>query len=410
MQNSKHFLFAATVAVLAVLSFPVYAASTEQVLYSFGTNSGDGAVSYAALVFDPSGNLYGTTFDGGTFGSGTVFELTPGQNGTWTEKVLHSFGVGGDGASPYAGLVFDGSGNLYGTTVGGGASHGGTVFELMPGKNGTWTEKVLHSFGAGQDGQSPYGGVVFDNSGSLYGTTELGGVYDDGVVFGLRPGTGGTWTETVLHDFKADGQDGVFPEAGLIFKNGYLLGTTYGGGAHNVGTVFAMHRSPKGGWTGSILYSFHNNGKDGFSPEAVLTLDASGNMFSTTTDGGVYGDGTVFALSRAKNGQWEETVLYSFNGADGGGSVPYAGLVLDQSGNLYGTAAVGGQYSFGAVFKVTRGTDGTWVENALHSFDPDGQDVLEPVGAVILDTKGNLYGATSVGGAHGSGGVYEVQP
>ena len=177
-----------------------------------------------------------------------------------------------------------------------------------------------------------------------------------------------------------------------------------------MGTVFALQRSTKGGWSGTILYSFHNNGKDGFSPEAVLTLDASGNVFSTTTDGGVYGDGTVFALSRGANGQWEEKVLYSFNGANGGGSVPYAGLTLDQSGNLYGTDAVGGQYSFGTVFELTRGTDGTFAENVLHSFDPNGQDGLEPVGAVIFDTKGNLYGTTSVGGEYGSGSVYEVEP
>ncbi len=411
MQNTKHAFFAATMAVLLgfLLSLPVYAASTEQVLYSFGTNSNDGAVPYAGLIFDQSGNLYGTTYSGGLYGGGTVFELTPGSNGTWSEQILHSFGEGEDANSPYDGLIFDSSGNLYGTGVGGGTSGAGAVFELVAGKNGTWTEQVLHSFGAGQDGQSPYCTLVFDASGNLYGTTIEGGIYDDGLVFELTPGSKGVWTETVIHNFKPNGKDGLFPEAGLIFESGYLLGTTFEGGAHNVGTVFELGQTKKGAWAETVLYSFDHNGKDGYAPEAALTSDASGNLFSTTTEGGVYNNGTVFGLRRAKSGGWEEAVLHSFNGASDGGSVPYAGLILDKSENLYGTTAVGGQYSFGTVFELTRGSNGIWTENVLHSFDP-GQDGLEPAAGVIFDSKGNLYGTTGVGGTDGSGTVYEVVP
>jgi uncharacterized repeat protein (TIGR03803 family) len=411
MQSKRqHILFALTVAALLafLLSLPVFAATTEQVLYSFNASGEDGAFPLAGLIFDKSGNLYGTTAFGGADGAGAVFQLVPGSDGTWTENVLHSFGVGSDGQVPYGGLIMDSSGNLYGTATGGGTFGDGAVFELIAGKNGTWTEQVLHSFGQGQDGQSPEGGLVFDNNGNLYGTTIEGGGYDDGTVFELTPGANGAWTETVVHTFTPNGKDGLFPEAGLIFVQGYLLGTTYEGGAGNVGTVFALARN-KIGWAETVLHSFEHNGVDGYAPEAALTLDGTGTLIGTTTEGGTANDGTVFGLTQNKYGTWVEEVLYSFNHNNAGGSIPFSG-VLDKSGNLYGTTFVGGQYSFGTVFELTPGTNGTWTENVLHAFDPNGQDGLQSEAGVIFDTKGNLYGTTTVGGTGGNGAVFEVLP
>lgn len=414
MQNRRQLVFfAATMAVLLgfLLTLPGFAASTEQVLYSFNPNGPGGIIPYTGLIFDKSGNLYGTATYGGSQGVGTVFELSPGSNGTWTEQALYSFGESrNDGQNPDAGLIFDSSGNLYGTTVYGGTYGAGTVFELMLGTNGMWTEQVLYSFGQGEDGQFPYAQLIFDNSGNLYGTTLQGGTYDDGTVFELMPGTNGVWTEELLHSFKPDGRDGLFPEAGLIFdKNGDLFGTTYEGGTHNDGTAFGM-RTRNGEWAEKVLHSFEHNGKDGFAPEAALTLDAAGDLFGTTAEGGTYDDGTVFGLRRTKNGEFVEKVLYSFDHGTAGGSIPYAGLVIDQSGNLYGTTYVGGRYSFGTVFELMPGTNGVWTENVLHSFDPNDQDGLQPTAGVIFDAKGNLYGTTSVGGAYGNGTVFEVVP
>jgi len=201
---------------------------TEKVLHSFHRNGTDGYTPQASLIFDAAGNLYGTTVDGGTYRGGTVFELTPQAGGGWTETVLHSFHRNGtDGASPYAGLVLDAAGNLYGTTVDGGTYGRGAVFELTPEAGGGWTEQVLHNFGNGTDGAFPYAGLVLDAAGNLYGTTCQGGTHGRGAVFELTPQAGGGWTDKVLHSF--DPTDGYYPEAGLIFDAaGNLYGTTLG--------------------------------------------------------------------------------------------------------------------------------------------------------------------------------------
>jgi uncharacterized repeat protein (TIGR03803 family) len=218
----------------------------------------------------------------------TVFELTPTAGGGWTEKVLHSFTLNtGDGVGPQAGLVIDAAGNLYGTTVGGGAFDRGSVFELTPGAGGTWTETVLYSFGGGV----PQGSLILDAAGNLYGTTYVGGVYGNGgTVFELRPKAGGGWTKKVLHSFNPNnGKDGHNPVAGLIFDTaGNLYGTTYGGGAHctGCGTVFELTRTAGGGWKEKILHSFSHNSNDGFDPVAGLILDAAGNLYGTTAYGG----------------------------------------------------------------------------------------------------------------------------
>jgi uncharacterized repeat protein (TIGR03803 family) len=336
---------------------------TETVLYSFGA-APDGALpGYVTPIFDAEGNLYGTTVHSGYYYHGTAFELTP----SGTEAVLWSFGNGTDGQYPSSGLVFDAEGNLYGTTSGGGAYGGGTVFELSApaGDEGSWTETILRSFGNGTDGNTLFAGVVFDTQGNLYGTTYYGGAYycsgyGCGTVFELSPPSGGSgsWTETILHSFGAE-KDGASPVASLILDaGGNLYGTTsYGTGSGcraTCGVVFKV--TPSG--TETILHKF--NFKEGYRPVAPVIMDADGNLYGTTTSGGTYGNkacdhsgcGTVFELTPTKK-RWTETILHSFdqNGTDG--INPGGGLVFDAEGNLYGTTTSGGAYSYGIVFKVT---------------------------------------------------------
>ncbi len=226
---------------------------TEKVLHNFGDGGNDGYLPGSGLIIDAHGNLYGTTAGGGTHGDGTVFELSP-QGGGWTEGVLHSFNFNGqDGINPYGGLVFDAAGNLYGTTNFGGihpaclANFGcGTVFELIPVGGGEWTERVLHSFGNGTDGAEPFfTSLIFDTAGNLYGTTNVGGLHGYGTVFELVRTQGGGWADRVLHSF-GSGDDGALPFAGVILDGaGNLYGTTQQGGIHtcpvgNCGTVFEI--------------------------------------------------------------------------------------------------------------------------------------------------------------------------
>jgi uncharacterized repeat protein (TIGR03803 family) len=286
-----------------------------------------------------------------------VFELTPNVSGSWTEKILHSFNNDGkDGINPSAGLIFDCSGNLYGTTSLGGAFGttytGGTVFEFSPQAGVGWTEKILHSFNFnGKDGYSPTANLIFDAFGNLYGTTNLGGSHNDGTVFQLTPSGSGQWAEVPLHDFGRVG-DGQFPYVGLISdRMGNLYGTTSHGGAYGEGTAFELTRKGGGVWNEKILHSFHNDATDGSRPYASLMLDAAGNVYGTTVSGGTYGYGTVFELIPSASGGWSERVLHDFNfGTDG--YSPDAGLILDNAGNLYGTTPYGGTYNSGTVFEI----------------------------------------------------------
>jgi len=315
-------------------------AQVEKVLHSF--NGEDGQYP-AGLIFDGSGNLYGTTDVGGKYDYGTVFELSPKTGGGWAETVLHNFDYNHkDGTLPEPSLIFDRSGNLYGTTDLGGKYEYGTAFELSPKAGGGWTETVLHSFNHnGKDGTYPYAGLIVDADGNLYGTTWEGGKYGDGTVFELSPKTGGGWTETILHSF--NDEDGVLPEASLIFDaSGNLYGTTFLGGKYEYGTVFELSPKTRGGWTETILHNFGKS-SDGVYPEASLIFDASGNLYSTTVNGGKDGYGTVFELSPKTGGGWTETILHSFNNGGNGGYIPFAALILDASGNLYGATSAGGK-------------------------------------------------------------------
>lgn len=390
------------------------AAQKEKVLFSFQGKKFSGPGS---LIFDAAGNLYGTTSQGGAYGDGSVFELSPIAEGKSKEKVLHSFN-GTDGETPLGTLVFDAVGNLYGTTLNGGAHANGTVFELSPKVGGGWTEKVLHSFSAaGTEGTTPRSNLIFDASGNLYGTAygggDLGCVTQNGgacgTVFELSPtGTGG-WILKTLHRF--NGIEGAYPAAGLTFDAaGSLYGTTSGGGPdvlNQLGTVFELSPTASGTWTEKVLHSF--TADDGNQPSAGLIFDAAGNLYGTTPFGGdVAGSiGTVFELSPSASGDWTENVLYSFNIATGG-AMPYAGLIFDAAGNLYGATAGGGANNNGTVFELSPTGIGHWTEQVLFGFDvTDGEN---PQANVVMDAVGNLYGTTIQGGAYGDGTVFEVTP
>jgi uncharacterized repeat protein (TIGR03803 family) len=427
--STKQTLTSLAVILVVITGFltaavPASAASKEKVLYSYKRKHG--TTPFASLIFDKAGNLYGTAFYGGEDrycqgrGCGTVFQLTPGAHSTWTETVLYTFCAGrdcADGAEPYASLIFDAAGDLYGTTV----SPGGNVFRLEPGANGTWTEKVLHRFGSAFDGSNPYGGVIFGAAGNLYGTTSYGGSSEEyGTVFQLSPDAQGDWTETAIYNFNLNG-GGLYPMAGLVLgRDGNLYGTTISGAGsgcygYGCGTVFQLTLGANGKWTESVLHNF--SGKDGEEPYSALVFDAAGNLYGTTAYGGAYGVGTVFQLTPRGNGTWKETVLHDFSCDGKDGCYPYANLLLDAAGNLYGTTEEGGTYKSncgasngcGTVFRLALGANGKWTEKVLHNFGRD-MDGAIPFAGLVSDAAGNLYGTTDGGGAYGYGTVFEITP
>lgn len=283
---------------------------------------------------------------------GTVFNLRPRPTAcpatfcAWLETVLYRFN-GGDGADPLLGdLVFDSGGNVYGTTsAGGGAACNGlgcgTVFELSPVAGG-WQEAVLYTF-SGSDGMTPYAGVVLDRAGNLYGTTKLGGPAANGTVFQLTR-HGSTWTETILYGF-AGQNDGYSPVGGLIFDaSGNLYGTTISGGANGGGIAFTINASDGE----NTIFNFAGGPSGGVYGN--LTMDAAGNLYGLTYDDGAYGNGAVFKLSPSPNG-WIYSDLHDFTGTDG--RCPYGNVVIDANGNLYGTTEAGGQYDDGVVWQIT---------------------------------------------------------
>jgi len=370
---SKKLSIAAT-AVLALFvstALITSAAQTESVLRSFNSIGIGGYYPYGSLISDSSGNLYGTTSWGGT------------------------------------GQCTDDTGSAIGC---------GTVFELTPAVGGSWTEKVLYSFpGTGQNGDEPEASLIFDASGNLYGTTYYGGLYGDGVVFELSPNAGGEWTETILHSFIDAGTDGWYPLAGLVIDSaGNLYGTTYNGGVNYYeGTVFELTPTAGGEWTETVIHSFDNNGTDGNNPFASLTLDSAGNLYGTTIFGGAEnnsGAGTVFELTPGTGGNWTETILRSFNGSTIGGRFPRAGVILDASGNLYGTTTEGGTAGFGTVFELTPKAGGGFTEKLLHSFGANARDGKDSLGGLLMDSSGNLYGTTYEGGAYTYGAVFKIKP
>ena len=324
---------------------------TFKPLYSFASGT-DGASPMARLMFGAKGRLYGTTSQGGA-GYGTVFKLTGPTGATQpplTEAVIYSFMSGNDGAQPSAGdLIFDKAGNMYGTTSYGGASGNGTVFKLTApkGKKGNWVETVLYAFGQGTDGAVPVAGVTFDASGNLYGTTSAGGTYGYGIVFELTP-SGSSWTESILYNFTG-GNDGGTAYGGLLFdQSGNLYGATISGGTGTGGTVFQMTPS-SGGWNYNVLYNIPGWTVSG--PFRTIMMDASGSLYVTTHCDGVYGEGSSFKLTPS-NGTWTYSDIYDFTGGTDGKFV-ISDLTFDQNGNLYGTTQQGGANGYGVIFEIT---------------------------------------------------------
>ena len=399
-------VFRIIIAILAITGLTLILRSSawateHKTLHKFKQTGVGGYSPNGGLIFDAAGNLFGTTEYGGAHGYGTVFELTPNGDGSWTESVLHSFNYS-DGEVPFAGLIFDAAGNLYGTTAGGGAYDAGTVFQLTPNGDGSWTESVLHSFN-GKDGRQPLSSLIFDAGGNLYGATYSGGAFGDGTVFQLTPNGDGSWTESVLHSF--NGGDGREPLSSLIFDAvGNLYGTTYTGGAYGWGTVFKLTPNGDGSWTESVLHSF--NHRDGAFPYSSLTFDAAGNLYGTTASGGYFGVGTVFKLKPNGDGSWTESRLHSFNVTDG--YAPVAGLIFDAAGNLYGTTQYGGTYNYGVVFRLRPKPAGGWRYRVLHEFQDHPS--ANPQAGLVLDQAGDLYGTTYGDGTTTFGSVFEITP
>jgi uncharacterized repeat protein (TIGR03803 family) len=386
-------------------------AATTKILYSFLAETGDHADAYIGAV-DNAGNLYGTTSSTSEpTNCGTAYELTPTTGGTWVENTLYNFSgnfIGGCFPGP---VILDSAGNLYGTTYyGQGASYGG-VYELSPTTSGVWQLTVLYSSPALDQGGFPEAALTPDSAGNFYSTTSGGGAYYAGTVFELTPTVGGGWAGTTLFSFdsKDGGKDGNQIDSTMVVDaSGNLYGTAYGGGAHRAGTVWELSPQIGGGWAFKELFNF-TGGDDGGNPfphPGALVMDSAGNLYGTTESGGQSGDGVVFELSPTAGGPWREKVLYSFGGRDG--IQPDAGVIFDTFGNLYGETAIGGEANDGVVFELSPTAGGPWKETVLHSFS--GSDGNEPVGGLISDSAGNLYGTTWAGGTYNVGTVFEITP
>jgi uncharacterized repeat protein (TIGR03803 family) len=317
-----------------------------------------GILPASSLAIDAAGNLYGTTVYGGDetcvgagsgTGCGTVFELiAPAAGKGWSEKIVHKFENGRDGYNPTFGVTLDAAGNLYGTTLSGGANNAGMAYELSPAAGGHWTEKILHTFkSSGNSGAGPSSGLILDSAGNLYGTTADGGVSGLGTAYELKPTTGGGWAWSGLYSFSSKNGVGGYPFGPIALDgSGNLYGTTSVGGSFNLyGTVFQLVRQTSGSWKENVLFDFK-----ALSPLGV-TLDSSGNVYSTLPQAGEFAQGEIFELTPISGG-WSERTLYVFNGTGDGGS-PTAGLLLDAAGNVYGTTHAGGTRSDGVVFEIT---------------------------------------------------------
>jgi uncharacterized repeat protein (TIGR03803 family) len=379
-------------AVAQWLVAAAWAAPREKVLHAFYNRPAH--LPTSRLVADAAGALYGTTELDGIHQSGTVYQLSPVSGGGWIYRVLHVFN-GRDGAKPYGGtLLLDAAGSLYGVTLGGGANGSGIVFELSPGSGGKWIFKTLHNFNF-TDGAEPTTSLVMDASGILYGGTDAGGTTGVGVIYSLTPESSGHWRETVLHNFTPD--DGTGATAGLTFDS--TANNLYGA---TTNAVFVLTRNSGGGWTESTAYKFQM--QDGNAPNGDLIFDSAGNLYGTCEAGGTQEVGTAFRLTPQSGGGWTSTVLHSFPADKTDGFSPSGGLALDSAGNVYGTTQFGGLSDAGTVYKLT---NNTWSETVLHNFT-GGHDGAVPLAGLILDKSGNLYGTTANSGAGGAGVLFEI--
>jgi uncharacterized repeat protein (TIGR03803 family) len=446
------------IAFMIVLLSPVYAAGpTVTTLYSFGPPP-SGFDLQGTLVIGKNGTLYGTSYLGGTYGEappgsngyGTVFSLTPPQSpgGAWTETTLWNFGgTATDGQMPAAGVVIGPNGVLYGTTSRGGAHLNGTVFSLSPPQSpgGPWTETVLHSFGKDGDGLQPFGNLVMDSHGVLYGTTISGGLYEEGcvgafycggTVLSLTPPTfrGGAWTEAVLWSFGGFQGDGLSPTSLAIDSNGVLYGTTESGGAYYEppggacpraqgsflnceGTVFSLTppATQGGSWTETLLWSFGGSASAGSWPNGVI-VGNGGVLYGTTQYGSRLGVlGTVFSLTppSSPNGAWTERDIHGFTYKEPmrQGDLPVSNVVMTLGGALFGTTLGGGDASSGTIYalKPPAAAGGAWAFTTVWNLEPGSSGQL-PMAALVRGDNGVLYGTTSGSELETVGSVFSLVP
>ena len=398
------------------------AAQTEKVLYSFAPGRGGNGPT-GSLVLDSAGNLYGVALHGGDLracngkGCGTIFSLSPTEQG-WQESVIHSFTSSTSTGYNYPtyGLNLAPNGSIYSVGyVNHNDSGNSVLMNYSKSSNSSWSESLAYAFPPVSYDPNPT--LIFDTSGSLYGTSEHGGennlcyTYNCGTVFKLSPTAKGGWAEDVLYQFQFyPSGDGIWPISALVSDDaGNLYGATeYGGssqsgGAYGYGTVYELSGGASG-WVEQILYNF-TGGTDGGMPTTTLIRDHAGNLYGLASTGGAYGKGAVYKLSYS-NGDWTESAVYSFAGDY---SLPNDPLVIDDTGNLYGTTAYDGVNHWGTVIKLSPGSGG-WTEKILYTFS-GGSDGGRPLGGLVLDAHGNLYGTTYRGGANGDFGVvFEITP
>jgi len=381
MINRRHVMASIVVLVLAALAPD----QTFTTLYNF-TGGSDGGNPYAGVIQNQSGNLYGTTAYGGLYGYGVVYEVSS----SGSETVLYPFTDNTNGGIPWASVIRDSKGNLYGTT-----SYGygdcGVVFQV----DTAGTETVLHTFyGGASDGCYPLQGVIMDKKGNLYGTTYHGGASNQGTVFRLTP----NGTETLLHSFAGGPSDGAMPTFGhlLMDKAGNLYGVTEEGGSSRVGVLYKLTTKKQE----TLLHSFAGHSSDGCYPLGSVSMDKAGNLYGTTYACGSSNNGTVWRVS--KNGT--ETILHNFAGGSSDGCHTYAGVVMDSTDNLYGNTYGCGANTYGTIWRLS--ANGTLT--LLHSFDRTDGDA--PIGELLRTTEGELFGTTYGGGSYDCGTVWSYVP
>jgi uncharacterized repeat protein (TIGR03803 family) len=401
---------------LVLMTGSVAFAGTVTTIHDFGTGP-DGENPQAGVIFDQTGNLYGTAALGALRGNGLVYSLTPEGGDIWTESFVHRFTGPPDGSVPVSSLIISSNGTLFGTTLEGGDQDMGTVFEATPPQNqgDPWKRRILYSFGAfAGDGIHPNAGLLPARPG-FYGVTRDGGATGRGCVFQLTPpiGGGSDWTETILYNF-TDSGDAAFPSSELTRdQEGNLYGTGLLGGTDNLGAVYQLSppTSEGGTWTETVIFSF--GGTDGSSPFGRLVFDDAGALYGTTTGGGTGQAGTVYKLTPASQpgASWSQSVLYNFSGGKDGGS-PFAGVIFGSKGRLFGTASTGGNgrpLPGGVVFRL---------DPPANDGDPWTEKVLHPFGGPdgfrplcqLVWRDNALYGTTSAGGLNGTGNVFVAMP
>ena len=402
-RRSYIFWFLTVWLILSVVG-PASAATKLKTLHAFQGGTADGGYAYGPLVIDKRGDLYGITEDGGStncggYGCGVAFKLTPGT-GPWKEKVFYALAPNAEGyASQNSAMIADNKGNFFGTD----AYNDGDVYELSE-AGGVWTQNIIHTFTNSPDGQGPNGGLVRDSSGNLYGVTTNGGANGSGAVFQLSPSSGGAWTESIIYSFN-DSNYGPSVAYGplAIDASGNLYGTTVEGGTYGWGTAYKLSSS-SGTWEETTLYNFTLNYSAYVNPQGVV-FDTEGNLYGVTLYDGEYGLGTIYKLTPTQ-GFWNKTVLHTFTGGSDGGN-PYGGITIDSAGNLYGPSYAGGTYGYGTIYKfVPSGSGGIF--SVMYTFR-GGNDGKNPAFPLTLDSSGNLYGV-SYGGAYNYGTVFEITP